>query len=287
MKQCFFVSDLHGKIHRYESLFIKILHEKPEIVFIGGDVLPSPFDKTWQTQSANLDFIGGYLKQNLENIKQVLGKYFPQFFIIMGNDDPRFQESSLLALSTSGLCEYIHNKHITINKYHIFGYNYVPPTPFQLKDWERYDVSRYVDPGCISPEEGVRSFPVSEFEAKYSTIAEDLQKLTDSQPLENAIFLFHSPPYQTHLDRAALDDKVIDSVPLDVNIGSIAIKRFIETHQPYLTLHGHVHESYSITGKWMDKIGKTHAMSAAYDSDELMLIRFNMDDISTARLDFI
>jgi len=30
----------------------------------------------------------------------------------------------------------------------------VPPTPFLLKDWEKYDVSAYVDPGCVSPEEG-------------------------------------------------------------------------------------------------------------------------------------
>ena len=287
MKQCFFVSDLHGKIHRYESLFAKILHEKPEIVFIGGDLLPSPFDKTWQTQSANLDFIGGYLKQILDNIKQILAKDVPKFLIIMGNDDPSFQESSLLALSTSGLCEYIHNKHITIDSYHIFGYNYVPPSPFQLKDWERYDVSRFVDPGCISPEEGVRSVPISDIEAKYSTISDDLLKLTDAQPLENAVFLLHSPPYQTNLDRAALDRKIVDSVPLDVHIGSIAIKRFIETKQPYLTLHGHVHESYSITGKWMDKIGRTHAISAAYDGDELMLISFDLDDIASATMEFI
>ncbi|MCD4656055.1 MAG: hypothetical protein K8S87_00780 [Planctomycetes bacterium] len=287
MNQCFFVSDLHGKISRFENLFSKILSEKPEIVFIGGDLLPSSFENSWQKQTAHLDFIGGYLKQNLTNIKLRMVEQFPKILIIMGNDDPRFQEFSLLAISTSGLCEYIHNKQIKIAQYDIFGYNYVPPTPFQLKDWERYDVSRFVDPGCISPEEGARSIPISDVEARYSTSSDDLQKLTDSHPLENAIFLFHTPPYRTNLGRAALDDKVIDSVPLDVNIGSIAIKRFIESRQPYLTLHGHVHESYAITGNWSDKLGRTLMMSAAYDGEELMLIRFNLDDISAAFMDLI
>ena len=37
----------------------------------------------------------------------------------------------------------------------VFGYNCVPPTPFRLKDFDRSDVSPYVDPGCVPPEEGL------------------------------------------------------------------------------------------------------------------------------------
>jgi hypothetical protein len=59
----------------------------------------------------------------------------------------------------------------------VYGYNYVPPTPFQLKDWERYDVSRYVEPGCVSPEEGRRSVTVDAMETRYATIQQDLVAL--------------------------------------------------------------------------------------------------------------
>ena len=287
MKLCYFVSDLHGKIQRYKKLFDRILIDKPEIVFVGGDLLPSPFDKTWQQESAHLDFIGGFLRQNLSELKYELGSQYPDFMFIMGNDDPKFQESSLLALAATDLCEYVHNRQVRIGNYIFYGYNYVPPSPFQLKDWEKYDVSRYVDPGCVSPEEGVRSVPISEFEARYSTIADDLSELVDSSDLSRAVFLFHAPPYRTNLDRAALDGKFIDSVPLDVNVGSIAIRNFIEQKQPYLTLHGHVHESYALTGKWADRMGYTHMFSSAYDGEELMLVKFDLDDLSSAEALFI
>jgi len=52
---------------------------------------------------------------------------------------------------------------------------------------------------------------------------------------------------------------------LDVHIGSIAIKRFIEDRQPYITLHGHVHESTALTANWKEYIGKTLAMNAAHN----------------------
>ena len=41
MSLCFFVSDLHGQLNRYQVLFSKILEEKPAAVFLGGDLLPS------------------------------------------------------------------------------------------------------------------------------------------------------------------------------------------------------------------------------------------------------
>ncbi|HQV34124.1 MAG TPA: hypothetical protein PKV71_19705 [Calditrichia bacterium] len=146
-----------------------------------------------------------------------------------------------------------------------------------MKDWERYDVSRYVDPGCVSPEEGAHSIPVTPRELRYSTIQKDLEQLVAQDDLRRALMLFHSPPYQTKLDRAALDGKMIDYVPLDVHIGSIAIKRLIEARQPAITLHGHVHESARLTGEWKERIGATWCFSAAHDGPELSLIRFSIE----------
>ena len=63
-----------------------------------------------------------------------------------------------------------------IPRFQVYGYSFVPPTPFQLKDWERYDVSRFVDPGCVSPEEGMRTIPVSDQEQRFTTIQKDLTR---------------------------------------------------------------------------------------------------------------
>ncbi len=127
--------------------------------------------------------------------------------------------------SQRGWWEYIHFRKSSINQYPIYGYAFVPPTPFLLKDWEKYDISRFVDPGCISPEEGFRSVSIDETEIRNQTIEDDLKKLCADENIESAIFLFHSPPYQTKLDRAALDGRMVDHVPMDVNVGSIAIKK--------------------------------------------------------------
>jgi Icc-related predicted phosphoesterase len=169
----------------------------------------------------------------------------------------------------------------------IYGYAYVPPTPFRLKDWERYDVSRYADPDALSPEEGWRTTPVSETEVKYVTIKDDLERFTKNQEMERAIFLFHVPPYQSKLDQSARAGQMIDHVPLDTFIGSIAVRRFIESRQPLLTLHGHVHESARLSGSWRDRIGRTQCFSAAHDGPELALVRFDPDNLDAASRELI
>jgi Icc-related predicted phosphoesterase len=174
-----------------------------------------------------------------------------------------------------------------LGPYMVYGYSHVPPTPFRLKDWERYDVSRYVDPGCVAPTDGWLSFPVSHRELEWSTITEDLQDLVGDADLSNSVFLFHSPPYKSNLDRAALDGQSVDHVPLDVHVGSVAIERFIEARQPLLTLHGHVHESARLTGEWRERIGRTHAFTAAHDGPELALVRFDLEDLGGATRELV
>jgi len=276
-KTCFFVSDLHGNTDRYEKLFGAILEEHPISVFMGGDILPSRLAALSPGGKLFNDFVNDFLAVRCRELKKSLRKEYPRFFLILGNDDPRIEEGVILAAAKKGLWEYIHNRRAELLDFSVYGYSYVPPTPFQLKDWERYDVSRFVDVGCVSPEEGMRSVPVSGSEMRNSNIEADLEKLASHKNLSKSIFLFHAPPYQTKLDRAALDGKFVDHVPLDVHVGSIAVRRFIESSEPFLTLHGHVHESARLTGSWKDKIGKTHMFSAAHDGPELAVVRFELD----------
>ncbi len=275
MPLCFFVSDLHGSVSRYEKLFNKIEKEKPDAVFFGGDLLPSGLYAFSSSKNVPEDFIKDVIKEGFIELKKKLKNEYPEVFIILGNDDSKVDENAFIAGEKEDLWKYIHNKNVIFGEYSVYGYSYVPPTPFLMKDWEKYDVSRYVDPGCVPPEEGSHSFPVKKDDILYSTIQKDLEELTGSDNLSKAIMLFHSPPYKTNLDRAALDGKMVDYAPLDVHVGSIAIQRFIQKRQPFITLHGHVHESASITGFWKDKIKNTVLFSAAYDGKELALVKFD------------
>ena len=270
MPRCIFCSDIHGKIDRYEKLFRLIEHERPEMVLLGGDLLPHGLHR-----SIHDDFTTGYLAPGLERLKNVLGRHYPEILMIMGNDDPRSEEPALAELESKDLWRYIHGKIIELFGYRFYGYAYVPPTPFRLKDWERYDVSRYVDPGCIPPDEGILTVDPSE-DISTATISQDLVDLTGGDTLEKAVFLFHSPPYKTWLDRAALDGRMVEHVPMDVHVGSIAIMRFIEESQPLVTLHGHIHESTRLTGHWSQQFGRTNSFNAAWDGPELSVISFDL-----------
>lgn len=274
--KCFFVSDLHGYQHRYDTLFECIRRDHPDGVFIGGDLLPGGSGMSVDSD----EFITTYL---FPRIKEVSKKSpTTSFYLIMGNDDPRIFEHHFLTANKDGLLSYVHNAVVSFDELFIVGYSYIPPSPFHLKDWEKYDISRYVDVGASSPESGGRSVDVSADEQRYSTIADDLQQLSTTSPPERTIYLFHSPPYNSLLDRTALDGKMVDHAPVDVHTGSVAIQRFIQEKQPFITLHGHIHESTQLTGEWKQRFGTTYSFSAAHDGPELALVQFDTDNLDTA-----
>ena len=282
MIKCFFVSDLHGRTARYISLFNLIRNQKPRIVFIGGDIYPNAYMSKKDSLVRGNDFFTDFFVTELKKLKSEPGNDYPDIFLILGNDDARDKEKNIIGADKEGWFHYINCKTIPFNGYTITGYTFVPPTPFRLKDWEKYDISRYIDPGCVSPEEGFRTVRVEENIIRFGTIKEDLDKLAEGIDFPKSVFLFHSPPHDTLLDRAALDGVKIDHVPLNPHVGSIAVKRFIENYQPKLTLHGHIHESTRITGSWKDKIGNTICFNAANDGKELSVICFNLEEPENA-----
>jgi Icc-related predicted phosphoesterase len=273
---CLFASDLHGSPRRWKALFRAVRDSAPAAVFLGGDLLPNGVG--YGAAPELEDWVEAVLFNGFGEVRRALGARAPRVFLILGNDDGRAEEQAFLRGESEGHWTWSHGRRVAWEGFSVYGYAYTPPSPFRLKDWEKYDVSRFVDPGCISPEEGWRSVPVSEEEARWGTIRNDLERLAGSDDLARAIFLFHAPPYRTHLDRAALDGMSVDHAPLDVHVGSIAVRRFLEARQPLLSLHGHVHESARITGAWRDRIGRTHCLGAAHDGPELALVRFDPED---------
>lgn len=272
MPLCLFAADLHGQLGRYRALSDRVLDRRPAAVFLGGDLLPGGCAADSSECSR---FVGGFLAAEFLRLRAVLGRDAPRVFLILGNDDPRAAEPVFVRAAEAGAWECLHGRRVALGDFDVHGYSYVPPSPFLLKDWERYDVSRHVDPGCVSPEEGVRTVAVEPNVTRYATIRDDLAELAGDRVLDRSVFLFHAPPYDTPLDRAALDERRIDHAPLDVHVGSVAIRRFIEQRQPRLTLHGHIHESARITGQWTCSLGRTICLSAAHDGPELALVEFD------------
>ncbi|MCP4902734.1 MAG: hypothetical protein GY906_37710 [bacterium] len=278
----FFVSDLHGHSDRYDKLFSAIAEERPGAVFLGGDLFPHGYAFGFGHGDRE-NFLLSCVRDGFDRLRSLLGNAYPRVYAILGNDDGRSLEADFIEAGEDGeLWEYVHNREALWKERSVSGYAFVPPTPFQLKDWERYDMGRYVDPGCVSPEEGMRTVAVDVSQERERTMAKDLTKLSAEQEMEGSIWLFHSPPYKTVLDRAGLDGQMIDHVPLDVHVGSVAIRRFIEERQPAVSLHGHVHESTQRTGEWCEVMGKTHAFNAAHHASELAIVKFDPDDPATA-----
>ncbi len=109
------------------------------------------------------------------------------------------------------------------------------------------------------------------------------QYILQLKNVKSAIFNFHAPPYQTKLDDAPLLDKDLNPIiqggsVVMVPVGSKAVKKMIEKYQPFLGLHGHIHEAAGSM-----KIGKTHCVNPGSEYAEgivrAFLVEFKGDKL--------
>jgi len=277
MTNCFFISDLHGRIDRYRKLLNEIRKDKPDIVIFGGDLLPHRLRKIGNFD----DFVSDFLIPKFISLKKELMDRYPKIFLILGNDDFRSEEKKIIEAESLEIWQYIHFKKAEFTDYKIFGYAYVPVTPFGIKDWEKYDIDIKVRPGCLPLEQGFRTVPPA-YDIENSTIQNDINKFIEGKDLSRSVLISHSPPYNSFLDRVALDGLLADNLPMDVHVGSVAIRQFIEEKQPLLTLHGHIHESTRLTGFWKQQFGKTISFNASHDGPELCIVKFDIEEPENA-----
>ena len=276
------VSDLHGHTNRYMKLWQRLRQTPPDVLLLGGDLLPGGSARHASLAPGHQDFIHDFLASGFAQARAKLGRRYPLVLGIMGNDDARFLEAALVSAGAGGLWTVLHQRKLEALGYTFYGYPFVNPTPFQLKDWERWDVSRFVDVGAVPPTAGMRTVPVDPRMVDWHTIERDLAGLASQDDLSRAVFLFHAPPYRSPFDCAPLDGQMIDHAPLDVHVGSVAVARFIEQRQPHITLHGHVHESVRLTGQWHSVTGRTHSFCAAHDGPELAIVAFSLSSPDNA-----
>jgi Icc-related predicted phosphoesterase len=268
-----YTSDLHGNKELYSELFELAEARGAQAVVIGGDMLPirGSFQYSLLEQK---DFIFSYLEPQ---IKEFLSKA-PQttIYAMLGNDDWGASNTHLKNLEGQGILSLLHGRrHALGDRHELIGYAHVPPTPFVIKDAERRDLQTdsAEQQGCTACcSRGAKIIVVDpgQYFARMKSIEEELEELPTPRESQVAVYVMHSPPFRTNLDRL-FDGRWI---------GSRAIRRFIENHQPYLTLHGHIHESSEISGHYWDRIGKTICINPGQSNEELYAVVFELEDVS-------
>ena len=297
-----YTADIHGSEKLYKALFKISLQENVNSIIIGGDILPKSFTD---------DLIGlqkKFIKTKLIPIFKNFKKENPSMtvYLMMGNDDFKVNISFLEAGEQKGYFKLLDMKvHELNNKFNICGYSHVPPLPFLMKDWQKHDTKNtkelssdcdkkfrelitckdnerkrlekeyllllsklgyahnihyYTTKGILSVEEDDRTI-----------IEDDLKNLAKKTNPKKTIFVIHSPPWDTKLDMV---------YPNGAHIGSKAVREFIEREQPLLTLHGHAHESFEISGQFKEVIGKTISINPGsdYDKDKLNAVVFDISN---------
>ncbi len=269
-----FATDLHGiKIH-YQRLFDFVRSQKIECIVFGGDLCPAGFvyNDFGQIKQSQRDFLQDFFLDRLYSLRNDIPNL--QCLAIMGNDDLRANFDLLIEAERPGILNVIHQQIIRIGDLQFLGYGCVPPTPFLIKDWERYENSnRIIEPVAIAPENGYHSTKIRE----KNTIEMDLLLFQDQLQSKKTIFVSHCPPYKTNLDHSTKDRYYYEGLKLDKHLGSIAIRNFIESAQPLISLHGHIHESTAISGKFYDRIKNSLCLNGAFfventDATEILFI---------------
>jgi len=244
-----FATDLHGNRGAYERLF----GLEADAIVLGGDLLPYPLKRGGDLLEIQAGFVRDYLGAKM--------KTRPCYWI-PGNDD---WATAVAPLADSGTA--LHGRAVPfLDGTSIAGYGCVPVTPFGMKDYDRVDVPgwepKQLPKSCLwSTPTAIEEVPLKAVMERPS-IEADLDQLATLSDPSRTIYVVHTPPYATALDRL---------LGGPTPIGSRALKKFIEKRQPPLTLHGHVHESSG-----MERIGRTISVNPGDSRSRFRGVRIDL-----------
>ena len=263
------LSDIHHRRQKWWQLVDHVRQHKPDVVAIAGDLLPKDSGIPEQLTFLN-DLISKCEDIKNEGVELVL---------MLGNDDnqnliPKFKE-----LDDQGLFHFVHDKVVDINGYEFVGMPWVKDYPFTYKFWVKADMMQdmainkiqYGTPIVLS--ENNTFIDIKEdFRAylnKKGTLEDSLNTLASQvKNINKSIWLIHCPPVSCGLDVCYSSERV----------GSSAILQFILDKQPMLTIHGHIHESPEVTGRWKCQIDNTWAINAGQIKHDLHYTIIDIED---------
>jgi Icc-related predicted phosphoesterase len=261
-----FASDFHGSRTLYDQLEALLRREQPELVILGGDMLPDGDDHDPDgTQAA---FVGAELGARIDAWKQALPGLAVAF--LMGNHDWLRSESAARAEHNAGRFALLEPRRVwSHGGVNLLGCPFSPPTPHWVKDYERLDVNgdTPTDFGTAiwaTGEDGIHEVDREAYFRGKPTLADELAAATI--PGDPWIFVAHAPPFNSKLD-------TLPSVSYP--IGSKAVRAFVESRRPLCALHGHVHESPEATGSYADEVDGVLCVNPGQAHGRLQAVLFD------------
>lgn len=269
MRACF-TSDLHGHAALFEQLDGLVRSEALDLLILGGDLFPDgDIDDPLGTQTAWVQ--ENFLPRIVRWRRQAPAMHI---LCILGNHD-WLCTRRLLATPAEPVNRVVlldHRQSWVRDGLSFLGFSYTPPTPYWVKDFERLDCTSDPLPetgGAIWSDEhrgGIGQAPEEHFHNNLSLDAELAEAGDVAVPW---IFVCHAPPYDTKLDRLP---------HLEYPVGSRAVRRFIESRHPALSLHGHIHESPEVTGEYRERIGATLCVNPGQSKTRLHAVLLDLRD---------
>jgi Icc-related predicted phosphoesterase len=289
-----YAADLHGDIDSYRSLLDLAITSDARAVVVGGDLLPHAI-ALGNALQVQRDFIAEQLGPLLEWFRAqhpAIGVY-----LLPGNDDWAGAIMDLERLEQAGLVFPLHERVYDLSttdhrppaanhaggvrppssvvgkKLWLAGYACVPLTPFSIKDYERRDDGPLpvFSFGMAYTSWGGEIQPAdSEMIAAQPSIAQALAALAQRSDPQHTIYVCHTPPFDTPLD----------TMPRGRHVGSKALRAFIEQHAPPLTLHGHIHESPALSGRYAAQIGTTWSINPGHEPAAFHAVTLDTDDLA-------
>jgi len=261
---------LHGSWWKYERLLTIAVDQEIDAVINGGDLMPIEGALYKQGQ-----FISGFLDDYFSRFNR--GKI--HYLSCPGNDDLKIFDP--LYEKTCDKYPFVKNlaqRKIEIQGYEFIGMNWVADYPFQLKDRCRMDTDTFVFPyqfgkGVLSVEGGLKYIDDwFSYAQTLPTIEEELKHLIRPVNMKKCVYIIHMPPSGLGLDVCS-DGR---------EVGSKAIYKFFEANQPLLSLHGHIHESPVMSGKWFSKLGDTTCIQPG-QLDDFTYVLIDLSTMSVQR----
>jgi len=260
MEKILFCADLHGNLGQFDAVISHALAEGIGLVVFGGDLTPK--DSPRRTPALQRAFLRDEL---FPLFPQRIDPDRLQVLLILGNDDFRSNRDFVVAQQRDGVPFRLIDREpfVTEGGFSIVGYSSVPSTPFRFKCWERRDLCGDLDfsgrpdtrmEGVISEVDELVPHSLESMLDRPS-IEEELRELTDGLDQDRLVLVTHAPPFGT----------VCDLNRGRKHVGSRGLRAFIEERQPYLTLHGHIHETVDLSGDFVERIGRTRCAAVGND----------------------
>lgn len=260
--------DIHQAKGKWQAFTQACITFKPDIAMIAGDLVPKTLGIPDQ-----MDFFPPFLREEAKIIKQEVGC---ELILILGNDDNQHLVDFMKQGHKDKLWRYVSDNVARIDDREFVGVPWVPDHPFGYKYWCRAETptnngikdGQFHKPMTLNSNNEWKEIKNYEsFLARRKSIEEHMEGLAKKvKNMESSIWLIHGPPSDCGLDHCASGHKP----------GSTAVRKFIEDHQPLLTVHGHIHESPIYSGTWKKHIGDTLCINAGQTEHSLSYFMFEL-----------